>query len=247
VKKYVLHEDRSCQWVMLGRDPERNEAVIDTNEYLIICGDEAILLDPGGSEIFPSVLTAVSDAVEIERITAYLCSHQDPDIMSSLPLWLGLTPEAKIYMSWLWSDFVAHFGSEYSPNFVTVPDEGQTIKVGDRSLQLVPAHYLHSAGNFHLYDQAAGVMFTGDVGSALLPEGYPIFVEDFDAHVRYMEKFHVRWMSSNAAKDDWIRRVRKMAPKMLCPQHGAIFKDENVEKFLDWFERLEVGKTKRVA
>ncbi|MDH5217076.1 MAG: MBL fold metallo-hydrolase, partial [Gammaproteobacteria bacterium] len=29
--------------------------------------------------------------------------------------------------------------------------------------------------------------------------------------------------------------------KMLAPQHGRIFKDEDVGNFLDWFEQLEVG------
>jgi flavorubredoxin len=29
---------------------------------------------------------------------------------------------------------------------------------------------------------------------------------------------------------------------MICPQHGSIFSGENVGKFLDWLESLEVGK-----
>jgi len=27
----------------------------------------------------------------------------------------------------------------------------------------------------------------------------------------------------------------------MCPQHGRIFKGDNVKRFLDWFEALEVG------
>jgi flavorubredoxin len=27
----------------------------------------------------------------------------------------------------------------------------------------------------------------------------------------------------------------------MCPQHGRIFKGDNVKRFLDWFEDLEVG------
>ena len=46
---------------------------------------------------------------------------------------------------------------------------------------------------------------------------------------------------SNAAKQDWIKRIRKLDIEMMLPQHGRIFKGENVGKFLDWFEQLQVG------
>ena len=50
-----------------------------------------------------------------------------------------------------------------------------------------------------------------------------------------------RWMPSNEAKNDWVKRVRKLDIEMMCPQHGRIFKGDNVKRFLDWFEALEVG------
>lgn len=164
--------------------------------------------------------------------------------MSSLPLWMALSPDARIHVSWLWGKFIAHFGNSYVNRFSEIPDEGKTIRLGDQDLQLVPAHYCHSSGNFNLYDPKAKILFSGDIGSALLPGGHPTFVEDFDSHIQFMESFHVRWLPSNEAKDRWVRRVRKLDIKMICPQHGAVFKDENVGKFLSWLENLEVGKTK---
>lgn len=232
---------------MLGRDPARKKSVIDTNEYIIVSGEEAYLMDPGGTEIFPHVLGAVAEHINISQIKAFFSTHQDPDIMSSLPLWLGLTPDAKIYLPWLWLDFVAHFGEEYSKNFVAVPDEGLslTIGTGRHRIDLIPAHYLHSSGNFSLYDPLAKVLYSGDIGASLLPEGYEsMFVEDFTAHTRLMETFHVRWMASNQAKNDWVKRVRQLDVDFLCPQHGAVFRGEQVGQFLDWLERLEVGTTR---
>lgn len=237
----VIYEDESLKWIFFGRDPSKPEQVIDTNEYLIISNGEAMILDPGGIEIFPAVLTAASNEGELSKIKAYLCSHQDPDIMSSLPLWMALTPNAKIYLSWLWEGFVSHFGHEYAKNFVSIKDEGESIELGGKRLELVPAHHCHSPGNFNLYDPTAKILFSGDIGSALLPPGYGLFVENFDEHVKYMEKFHRRWMSSNEAKRAWVRRVRKLDVQMLCPQHGAIFKGDDVRRFLDWFEELDVS------
>lgn len=244
---YTLHEDQDTTWYVFGRDHGKASDVVDTNEYLIIVKDEAFLLDPGGVEIFPPVLTAVSEVTEVERIKGYLCSHQDPDIMSSLPLWLALTPNAKIYMSWLWSSFVSHFGHEFSSNFILLPDEGGTVNIGGKEFVFVPAHHCHSAGNFNFFDPVSKILFSGDIGAALIPPDYPMFVEDFSQHVQYMDKFHRRWMPSNEAKLTWVNRVRRLNPKLICPQHGAIFKGENVGKFLDWIEDLEVGNSLRYA
>jgi flavorubredoxin len=244
MQRKALYDDGTHQWNVFARDPSKSENVIDTNEYLIVNSGRGLLLDPGGSEIFPTVLSELSKVFDVKNVEAYLCSHQDPDILSSLPLWMSLTPKASIYVSWLWDKFIAHFGSDYVDRFSVVPDEGMSVRLGDQELILVPAHYCHSSGNFNLYDPKAKILFSGDIGAALLPSNYPLFVEDFSAHIQYIEGFHRRWMPSNEAKNRWVRRVRKLEIDMLCPQHGAIFKGESVQLFLNWFESLEVGKTK---
>lgn len=238
----VLFDDGKTQWIYLGRDENKADEVIDTNQYLILHENKAFLTDPGGTEIFPAVLSKVSEFIPVSSIEGFLCSHQDPDIMSSLPLWMELAPSARVYLSWLWSDFVAHFGYDFVHNFVKVEDEGRRIYLGDHELVLVPAHHLHSSGNFNLYDAKAKILFTGDIGSALVPPEYGIFVTDFQKHTRYMETFHRRWMPSNEAKSDWCRRVSKMDIDLLCPQHGCIFKGKDVQNFINWFDDFRVGK-----
>ena len=164
--------------------------------------------------------------------------------MSSLPLWMGICPQAKIYMPWVWSGFIAHFGHEYVDAFMMIPDEGMSIPLGasGRSVQLLPSHYLHASGCFSLYDPALKILFSGDIGAALLPnDDQYLFVENFDQHVRYMEMFHRRWMPSNRAKNLWVTEMRKLEIDMICPQHGSIFSGKNVDRFLDWFLALNVG------
>lgn len=240
----TLFDDGEHQWIVFARDPNKPDSVIDTNEYMVINSDRALLLDPGGTEIFPTVLSEVSRKIDVEKIQAYFCSHQDPDIMSSLPLWMALTPNANIYVSWLWSKFVSHFGNAYVDRFIEIPDPGMKIAIGTQQLEVIPAHFCHSAGNFSVYDPRAKILWSGDIGSALLPAEAPLIVEDFDRHIGFMEGFHTRWMPSNEAKNRWVRRVRKLDIDMICPQHGAIFTKPHVGSFLDWFEGLEVGKTK---
>ena len=229
------------RWICLARDPDRQNSLIDTNEYLIINKGRGILLDPGGLEIFPSVVTAVTREIDLDAIDVIFASHQDPDIISSLSMWLTVCPTVKVYASWVWSGFIPHFGN--AKPIESIPDEGMAISLGgDRDFQAIPAHYLHSSGNFSLYDPKAKILFSADIGAALLPpDKQELFVNDFDDHIQYMETFHRRWMPSNKAKEAWLKRVRNLDIDYLCPQHGGIFRRQDVQRFFDWFEKIDLG------
>jgi flavorubredoxin len=239
VNSIVLY-DGGHRWIAFGRDPEKPARIIDTNQYLIKDGDRSVILDPGGIESFSAVLSAVMAHVSIEQITDLFFSHQDPDVTSSLGLWDEALPHARMHASWIWEGFLMHYGCTHL-TYVAIPDQGATIDLPHVSLQLVPAHYLHSPGNIHVYDPIAKILFSADIGAALEPPGTPMFVEDFAAHVPKMKLFHQRWMPSERAKLDWISRVRKLDIALMVPQHGRIFRGDDVKRFLDWFEALEVG------
>jgi len=228
------------EWVMFGRDPDKPEGIIDTNQYLIKSGEQAMLLDPGGIELFAPMLAAVLHHVSAEQITHIFASHQDPDVISSLGLWDKAIPNSTLYAPWLWEGFIRHFGMK-AIKYHAIPDEGGMLRLGESSLQLVPAHYVHSSGNFHLYDESTKVLMSGDVGAALEPIDAPLYVEDFEEHIAKMKTFHQRWMPSNSAKNDWVARVRELDIQIMAPQHGRLFEGENISRFLDWFEELEVG------
>lgn len=243
MRSEVIFDNGKHKWIAIGRDPEKNQNVIDTNEYLIIDNeDKGMILDPGGIEIFAPVLVETSKYILPENIEKMLVSHQDPDIASSLALWVNMNETMEVYCSWLWAGFISHFSMGTDFKFSTLPDEGKDIFLGTSKLTFVPAHYCHSSGNFSLYDHVANILFSGDIGAALVPDSdYSLFVEDFDSHIQYMEGFHRRWMPSKRALQDWVVRARALKPDMICPQHGSIFKGKNVDKFLNWLESIEVG------
>jgi flavorubredoxin len=240
-KIQTIYEDGDHKWMALARDSERPDYLIDTVEYVVSHGDDALLTDPGGSEIFPAVFSGLCEGLDPNRIRALFASHQDPDIISSLSLWLNFNPALRCYLSWLWASFVPHFGGT-DTTFVAIPDEGMNIPLGGIELRAFPAHYLHSSGNFHLYDAGAKIMFSGDVGAAMLPAGEDdLIVVNFDRHIRHAEGFHRRWMGSKTAVLDWCQRASELPIDMLCPQHGAIYQGDDVARFIDWLGSLDVG------
>jgi len=111
---------------------------------------------------------------------------------------------------------------------------------GDCELLILPAHFMHSPGNFQVYDPCSKILFSGDLGASLGQDYF--FVENFDEHIKYMEGFHKRYMASNKVLKFWANMVRQLDIEMIVPQHGAIFKGkEMVERFINWVENLQVG------
>lgn len=239
----TLYEDSNHKFLFLAWEEKEEEGIVQTNQYMIIDGGEAVLLDPGGVHVFPRVLANVSEVVEPSKIKYIFFTHQDPDVSSGIMLWLSIAENAKIYISKLWIRFLPHFGVYDYKRVISIPDNGDKIKLSSGTeLEIIPAHFLHSTGNFSLYDPKAKVLFSGDIGAAVFEKGkrYP-FVEDFNSHIKIMEGFHKRYIASSTVLKKWLSIVERKEVNIVAPQHGAIFKDENVKKFFDWLKTLKCG------
>ncbi len=73
------------------------------------------------------------------------------------------------------------------------------------------------------------------------PAEYDFYVNDFDEHVKYMNYFHNRYFASNKHKNKWIESVKKLDIEYIVPQHGSIFKGDNINKFFNWFSSLSLS------
>jgi flavorubredoxin len=238
----ILFDNGQHKFLFLGWE-EKEEEIVQTNQYLILDGNEGILLDPGGAHVFPRVMSNVAEVVDLSGIKHIFYTHQDPDVTSGILLWLSICENAKIYISSLWVRFLPHFGIYDQKRIVPIPDKGTKIKLlSGNELEILPAHFLHSTGNFVLYDPVAKILFSGDIGAAVFEKGKRYrYVDDFERHLPLMEAFHKRYMSSNTACKKWVDMVSKRKIDMIAPQHGAVFRGESVKKFLEWFRNLRCG------
>lgn len=239
MSEIVLYEQGSHRNVLL---PEFDAGEgVPSNQHLIVDGKEAMLLDPGGTKVYTQVVASLPKFSKGAKIKWVFLSHQDPDIVAAINGWL-ITTDATALLSKLWHRFVPHFGSDrlVFHRVKPIPDEGERVRLGESELLILPAHYLHSTGNFHVYDPQSKILYTGDLGAALGQPGRE--VTDFDAHIPFMEGFHRRYMSSSRALKAWAEMVRGLDIEMIAPQHGAVFRGrELVDRFIDWCANLECG------
>lgn len=230
------------EFILLNESDPGEENGIPSNQYLIRYKDSGVLLDPGGFGVMPYVLTSLNQLMKCDRIKAIFLSHQDPDIVGGLATWMELT-NAKVYVSNIWLRFLPHYGIRDMKRFIGLSDGESTCKIADNfKLEILPAHFLHSPGQINVYDPVAKILFTGDIGSAILEKNQErYFVDSFKEHIKNIEPFHVRYMSSKKALKAWIRIVNNYDVKMIAPQHGPIYRGKAVKDLLKWLSSLKCG------
>jgi len=235
----ILFESKNHRNILL-EDFGHGQAV-QANQHLVIHAGAGLILDPGGHKVFSRAMSETNALLGTGQLRYVFFSHQDPDIIAAANGWL-MTTNAVAYISALWVRFVPHFGLDQlvANRLRAIPDQGMRLDMEDCRFTFLPAHFLHSPGNFQVYDPVSRILYSGDLGASLGTDY--IEVPDFDEHIKYMEGFHRRYMASGKAMRSWARMVRSLDIELIAPQHGAFFRGKAmVSRFVDWCDGLECG------
>ena len=223
---------------------DSGSAAVQSNQFLIVTDGHGALIDPGGNMTYSALMIAMGKYFNFRELEYILASHQDPDIVASINKWM-IGTKCKVMAPAVWERFLPHFCGvgNTEGRIIGIPDMGMNIALSDSVIKAVPAHFLHSEGNFQFYDVTSKILFSGDLGASLVPHdlaGKP--VTDFDAHLSAMQPFHRRYMTANKACRLWAGMVRGLDIHAIVPQHGRPFVGaEMVSKFIAWVENLQCG------
>lgn len=226
-------------------DLVRGDEGVQANQFLVLHDGHSALIDPGGALLYTPVSLAVARHVPLKQLQWILASHQDPDVIGSADRWLMYT-DATLACSRLWGRFVPHSVPHYvdtggGDRYFLIPDEGALLPLGDSVIHALPAHFLHSVGNFQFYDPVSRILFSGDLGASMVDDFTPVEGAQFDAHIPHMLSFHRRYMAGNRACRVWADMVDGMAIDQIVPQHGRPMRGDAVPRFIEWIRQLACG------
>ncbi|MFQ5485131.1 MAG: MBL fold metallo-hydrolase [Desulfobacterales bacterium] len=231
-------EQHSIYWV--GSRLETEE--IPCNTYLMVDEGEGYLFDPGGLSLFKPTYDKVESVLSAFEVGHILLSHQDPDVSASLPSWLEFNPDLAVVCSHLWNRFMPHYMA-YNINYKNMGDDGLTIPLkSGGELKCISAPYLHSPGNMVVFDTLSGFMLSGDIGAAAESDDcFHLVIDDWQQEIEAMQGFHQRYMGSTRAAAKFVKKVSGLPITAILPQHGHLFRGDEVQRFLQWFEVLPCG------
>lgn len=239
-----LYRDKHHACLMFTDLIEEDGQAVQANQFLIVDDDTGAIIDPGGNLAFNELFISMGRHFPPHKLAYVIASHADPDIIASLDRWMTST-KASLVISRVWERFAPHFTKpgKTENRVIGVPDCGAHLPLGRHELVLLPAHFMHSEGNFHFYDPVSRILFTGDLGVSMMTGAQARRpVTDLKGHIPLMEAFHRRYMVSNKVLRLWVRMARQLDIAMLVPQHGApISGKAAIADFLDWIDHLMCG------
>ncbi len=206
------------------------------NPYLIVDGDEAVLIDPGSILDFEQVYKNIQSIIPIENIKYVILSHQDPDLCSSVPLFEKNGGKFKVVTHWKTQSIVTFYGINSQYYIVDENDYKLTLNSG-RELKIILTPYLHFAGSIATYDLQSKILFSSDLFGAVSEEWSLYAKEDY---LDKMEVFHEHYMPSNEILRPVMQIFLNMEISMIAPQHGSIIAHD-VKKYIRALQDLECG------
>lgn len=207
------------------------------NPYLLVDGDEAVLIDPGSVPHYPLVHSKVVSVISPRRITSIIVHHQDPDLCASIPRFeeiiggnLQIVTHARAAI------LIAHYGTR-SPFYYVDQNDWKLTLASGRTLRFIFAPYLHFPGAFMTYDEKTGILFSGDIFGALSFD-WNLYANEY--YIEAMKAFHENYMPSREILASAMKKVKRLDVKMIAPQHGSIIR-ENIDDHITALETLECG------
>lgn len=209
---------------------------LDCNPYLIIEGEEALLIDPGSHLDFDIVLSNLKSLTDLDKIKYIVLHHEDPDFCSAVPLLEQAGVEAAIITSWRTMTLVQYYGIK-SPIYLIEEHNMELVFKTGRTLEFILTPYLHFAGAFATYDKKDKLLFSSDLFGAFSHN------RTFYADESYMDKmlsFHELYMPSNAVLRPVMDMIMNYEIDMILPQHGSVIADR-IKDYISALRTLECG------
>ena len=236
----VLKISGDVSWVgVLDRDIVTFDVVMETkygttyNSYFIDAEKKTVVetVKEKFWDIYLAKLQSVVNPSEIEYIVV---NHTEPDHSGCVSRLLEIAPGAKVVGSGNAIRYLRDLLGFEFPHLVV--KDGQTLDLGNKTLQFVAAANLHWPDSIMTYLQEDKLLFTCDIFGEHYcnEEVFDDAVGDFDDAFRYyydvIMKPYSRFMLQA------IERIRPLDIVAVLPGHGAVLR-KNWKKYVDLSEQ----------
>ena len=199
-------------------------APLNCNPYLLVDGNEAVLIDPGSPLDFPEVLKNVQSLIALSQIKYIVLQHQDPDFCAATPLFEQAGFVGQLATHWRAAHLIKYYG--VTSSFYLVNEHNWELAFGnDRKIMFVPTPYLHFPGAIASYDPSSRVLFSSDLFGAFA-DNCPLFADEWPGqnYQEAMQSFHEHYMPSNAILRPVMENLAQFDIACIAPQHGSVIR-----------------------
>lgn len=207
--------------------------------YLIVNGDESILIDPGSMLEFEETMRKVTTLISINSIKYIVLHHQDPDLAAAVPEIEKLINREDLLI-------VTHSRMSLLIKHYLVTSAYYEIDKHDYklhtpngiSLEFLTTPYCHSPGAFVSYEPKSKTLFSGDIFGGI-EESWEFFAtEDYFDKAKL---FHQEYMPSKDIFNYALSKIEKLDIELIAPQHGSIIQKRYIKNLIKDMKNLDCG------
>jgi two-component system cell cycle response regulator len=210
--------------------------LLQCHSYLILDGEEAVLIDPGSPINFDTIYQKIISLIPIKKIRYIIMTHQDPDVCSSVPMFEQKGFEGELATHWRTSVITRFYGTK-SQYYMVDQNQYQLSFGSGRILNFIATPYLHFPGAIMVYDEKSKILFSSDLFGALSTE------RELWATKYYFESmmaFHEHYMPSNEILRPIMELLLNLEISIIAPQHGSII-NKKIKEAIVTLRDLECG------
>jgi len=189
------------------------------NAYLVQGNEKTALLDTVDPTKTDELMSQLAG---IDRIDFVVSHHAEQDHSGAIPVVLAKYPNAKLVASTRAKGMLLDLLEIPEERIITVED-GEELSLGDRTLRFVYMPWVHWPETMATYLPQDRILFTCDLfGSHLATSDlYADEERVYEPAKRYYAEI---MMPFRRAIRKHLERVRKIAPALIAPSHGPIYK-----------------------
>jgi flavorubredoxin len=204
------------------------------NSYLIKGSEKTALFDT----VDPSKTTVLLDNLiqcGVEKIDYIISHHGEQDHSGSLPDVLLMFPDAKIVTNPKCKQMLIELLELQDDRFITVED-GQTLSLGDKTLEFIYLPWVHWPETFGTYLQEDKVLFSCDFFGAHLACS-SLFVDNEATLYESAKRYYAEIMMPFRQQiNKNITKLEGREINIIAPSHGPVHNrpDFIIDAYKDW-------------
>jgi flavorubredoxin len=213
------------------------------NAYLIVGKNKTALIDTVNPGFEKELVDKISEHTDPAKIDYVIMNHAEPDHANAAKHVLSIAKNAKLVAGAKGKE-AAMMYFDIDASRIDVVDENSRIDLGGKTLKFLDAPWLHWPETIFTYLEEDKILFPCDFFGSHLAVGAFYSDEYGDEKTLDMAKLYFAeiMMPFRKPGQTAIEKVKKLAPKMIAPSHGVIWREPKVimDEYAKWTaEKME--------
>ncbi len=207
------------------------------NAYLIKGSQKTALIDTVNPGFEQELLDKISEHTDPSMIDYVIMNHAEPDHAHALVDVLKVAKNAKLVTGAKGKEAAVMY-FDVDPARIIVVDETSKIELGGKTLRFVDAPWLHWPETIFTYLEEDKILFPCDFFGSHVAYG-DFYADEFgnekslDLAKLYFAEIMMPFRKPGL---NAIEKVKKLAPSMIAPSHGVIWRDPKLilDEYAKW-------------